>query len=341
LIPVGALVFLSPSGGLIACAVALPLAAAFVAGARLARTRRVLGLAPRSLSALEVASLAAVPLLLALAASGPAIRRPAGRGILDSTQALFIFDVSRSMGASASPHAPTRLEQAKSDALAMRNAISDASAGVASLTTQLLPELFPTSDLDAFAITVNGAIGVLKPPPPAFQFVATTFDPLATLRDQGFFDPKATHRVAVFLTDGESITFFPQNVGQRLSGKLPTAGFFGGRPQKPQAPVKLIVLRFGSARDRIYRSDGTADPGYRPDLRAPTIVAELAADAHGSAFEGSQLDAATKALREAIGSGPKSKKVTQTKTTRLALYTALLALVPLGLLVWRRNLVAL
>jgi len=340
LIPVGALVFLSPSGGLIACAVALPLAAALVAGARLARTRRVLGLAPRTVSVLEVSCLAAIPLLLAVAAANPAIRRHVGRGILDSTQALFVFDVSRSMGAAASRTSPTRLAQAKADALALRAAIPDASAGVASLTTQLLPELFPTSDEDAFTLTVDGAIGVLKPPPPAFQFVATTFDPLAALRDQGFFSPTTTHRVAVFLTDGESIMFFPQNVGQRLSAKLPQTNFFG-RPTVPQAPVKLIILRFGSPGDRIYHQDGTVDPGYRPDLRAPEITAELAADAHGSAFEGSQLGAARAALREAIGSGPKSKHVTTTKTTRLALYTALVALLPLGLIVWRRNLVAL
>ncbi len=338
---VGALVFLSPAGGLIATAVALPLAAALVAGARLARTRRLLGLAPRSFSAVELASLAAVPLLLALAAAGPAIRRPAGRGILDSTQALFVFDVSRSMGAAASRHSPTRLEQAKADALALRAAIPDASAGVSSLTTQLLPELFPTSDENAFALTVDGAIGVLKPPPPAFQFVATTFDPLAALRDQGFFSTATRRRVAVFFTDGESITFFPQNVGQRLAGKMFPSGFNAGRPFKPQAPVKLIVMRFGSATDRIYRADGTVDPGYRPDLRAPTITAELAADAHGSAFEGSQLDAAKAALRKAIGTGPKSKRVTTIETTRLALYTALVALFPLGLIVWRRNLVAL
>ena len=174
--------FLSPSGALVACAVALPLGAAAVAAARHARTRRVLGLGPRSLSIVELASLAAVPLLLALAAAGPAIRRPAGPGILDKTEAIFVFDVSGSMGAAASRHAPTRMAQATAGALALRDAIPDASAGVASITTQLLPELFPTPDKTLFAETIDGAIGVLKPPPPAFQVVATTFDPIAALR---------------------------------------------------------------------------------------------------------------------------------------------------------------
>jgi len=77
----GAFVFLSPTGALVAVAAALPLVAALVAATRHARIRAVLGLRPpRGRNAVEVASLAAVPLLLALAAAGPAIRSPAGRG---------------------------------------------------------------------------------------------------------------------------------------------------------------------------------------------------------------------------------------------------------------------
>jgi len=338
----GAFVFLSPTGALVAVAAALPLVAALVAATRHARIRAVLGLRPpRGRNAVEVASLAAVPLLLALAAAGPAIRSPAGRGILDSTEVVFVFDVSRSMAAAAGSHAPTRLAQAKSDAVQLRDAVPDARAGIASLTTQLLPELFPTPDEAAFGETVNDAIGVLKPPPPAFQVVATTFDPLAALRDQGFFNPTTKHRVAVLLTDGESTTYFPQNVGERLSGSLPAPSPFGQFQQQQQretqAPVKLLVVRFGGANDRIYRPDGSVDPGYRPDLRAAAIVAQLSQAAHGSAFEASQLAAAKAALREAVGSGRKSMRTTTMKTTRLALYAALVALIPLGFLVWRRN----
>ena len=284
-----------------------------------------------------------MPLLLALAATGPAIRSPVGRGILDNAEAIFVFDTSRSMAAAAGAHAPSRLDQAKTVALKLREAVPDVRSGVASITTQLLPELFPTADELAFTGTVNGAIGVLKPPPPAFQLVATTFDPLGALRDQGFFTLSVQHRVAILLSDGESVRFFPKYVGQRLTARLPTTGFGGGGGplQKPQARVKLIVLRFGSAHDRIYRSDGTVDPGYRPDFSAPTIAAELALDAGGLLFPGNQVAAADKALRKAIGSGPKSRRVTATRTTRLAVYTALASLLPLGFFVWRRNLVAL
>lgn len=336
----GALVFLSPSGALISVAVALPLTAVVVAARRHTRARAVLGLDPRGRNTAEVLSMAAVPLLLALAAAGPAIRSAAGRGILDSTEAIFVFDVSRSMAAAAGPRAPARLAQAKAAAVELREAVPDARAGVASITTQLLPELFPTADETAFAGTVDRGLGVLKPPPPAFQIVATTFDPLAALRDQGFFRPDTRHRVAVLLTDGESTTYLPQNVGQRLAGTLSAPGFFG-RPQQTQAPVKLLIVRFGTANDRIYRPDGSADPGYRPDLRAPAIVAELTQAAQGRAFEASQLATAKAALRAAVGSGPTSKRTTTMKLTRLAPYAALAALVPLGLLMWRRNVAAL
>jgi hypothetical protein len=336
-----ALVFLSPAGALIALAVALPLAAAVVGGARRARTRALLGLAaPRSRGLADVACLAAVPLVLGLAAAGPALRSQDGRPLLKSTEVVFVFDVSRSMGASRGAHAPTRLAQAKASALALRAAIPDVPAGISSLTTQLLPELFPIADEQAFAGTLDKAIGVLKPPPPAFQVVATTFDPLATMRDQGFFKPTTQHRTAVFFTDGESTRFFPENIGQRLTGPLlPTTSF--GRIQKPQPRVKLLVMHYWSARDRVYRPDRTVDAAYRPDLRAPAIVAELARDVHSRPFGPGELEDAKAALRKAVASDRKGGRVAATKTTKLAPYAAAVALFPLGLLVWRRNLAAL
>src|SRR5262249_52425157 len=161
-----------------------------------------------------------------------------------------VFDTSRSMSAAAGAHAPTRLDQAKSVAAELRQAVPDVRSGIASITTQLLPQLFPTADEPAFAWTLPEAIHVLKPPPPAFQSVATSFDPRAALRDQGSFGQSAQHRVAILFSDGESRKFFPEYVGQRLTAPM-TPSFVGGIRQKPQASVKLIVLRFGSAKDRI------------------------------------------------------------------------------------------
>src|SRR5262249_13113411 len=109
---VASFLFLTPSGALVAAAVAVPLAAAGVAAWRRARVCRVLELDAPSASAgatAELLSLAAVPLLLALAAANPAVRTPEGHAVLKNTQAIFVLDVSRSMAAAAGPHSPTRL----------------------------------------------------------------------------------------------------------------------------------------------------------------------------------------------------------------------------------------
>jgi hypothetical protein len=334
------LVFLSPTGALLALAVVLPLAGVTLAAARQARIRAALALPSARLGAVEVACLVAVPLLLAFAATDPAIRSAAGRPLLDSTEAIFVFDVSRSMAASPGRHAPTRLDRAKGAAEQLRSSIPDVRAGVASITTQLLPELFPTPDEGAFTGTVKGAIGVLTPPPPAFQIIATTFDPLASLRDQGFFGPGTKHRVAILLTDGETTRYFPENVGQRLAAARPPQTFFG-RPQAVQAPVKLIVVRFGSGHDRIYKRGGGVDAGYRPDLHASQDVGQLVQAANGRLFDESQLGAATRALRADVESGRTSGRTTTTRTTRLAPFVALAAFVPLAFILWRLNLQAL
>ena len=222
----------------------------------------------------------------------------------------------------------------------LRDAIPDVPSGVSSLTTQLLPELFPTPDEQSFRRTVNGSLGILEPPAPAFEVIATTFDPLGALRSQGFFDSAAKHRVAVFITDGESGRFDPQGVGMELSGAQRQPGF-GRSSRVPQPPVKLLIVRVGTPRDRIYRAGGTIDPGYRPDLAAGDIIANFAQAADGRAFDVRHLGSAKAALRAAAESGPSSTMPADRTTTSLAVYSALLACLPLGFIVWRRSLVAL
>jgi len=72
----GALTFLSPSGGLVALAVVVPIAALLVAERRVSRARAVLRLAAPGGEGWRamVVALAAIPLLLGLAASQPAVR---------------------------------------------------------------------------------------------------------------------------------------------------------------------------------------------------------------------------------------------------------------------------
>src|SRR5207249_10399202 len=120
------LTFVTPSGALLALAVVLPLGAFTVSALRSTRARVLLGLAPPPPGREGVlAALAAVPLLLALAAAGPALRTHDGGRIRTDAEAIFVFDVSRSMSASAGPHSATRFAQAETAALELRDAIPE------------------------------------------------------------------------------------------------------------------------------------------------------------------------------------------------------------------------
>src|SRR5262245_41385031 len=135
-----ALVFLTPLGAVVALAVGLPLAAFAIGAARRARIRELLRLEqPPPGGKLALLALISIPLLLALAAAGPALRNDVGRRVRASTEAFFVLDVSRSMAASSDAHSPSRLARAKQAALRLRDSIPDVRAGVASLTNQLLP----------------------------------------------------------------------------------------------------------------------------------------------------------------------------------------------------------
>ena len=142
---VGALTFLSPPGGLVALGVLLPLAALLVAERRVARARELLRLAAPGAHGLRtiVAALAAVPLLLGVAASQPAVRTQHGTRLRTDAQALFVLDVSRSMSASAEPRGRSRLARAREAALRLHSGLTEVSSGVATLTDRVLPDLFP------------------------------------------------------------------------------------------------------------------------------------------------------------------------------------------------------
>jgi hypothetical protein len=328
-------IFLTPSGGLLALAVGLPLAAFAIAALRRVRVRELLGLAappPGRDSALF--ALLAVPLLLAVAAAGPALRTDIGRRVSASTEVYFVLDVSRSMDASASAGSSTRFVQAQQAALSLRGSVPEIKAGVASLTTQLLPHLFPTPDETAFATTVEQALKVDQPPPQGTAVIQTSFSPIAAFASQGFFRRATRHRLVILLTDGESAPFFPASIGEVLRPTTPPAP---AQRALAEPPVLLTIVRFGGTGDRIYDADGRVEAAYHPDARAPAIVEGLAAAARGRAFDSGQLAAVETAIRKQLGTRLTRAQGTRTKTTTLAPYFALAALLPLGLILWQRN----
>jgi hypothetical protein len=337
------LTFVTPSGGLLALAVLAPVAAFAVSARQTSRGRALLQLAPpESDRYVAFSALAAVPLLLGLAAAGPALRTHVGHRIRTDAQAIFVFDTSRSMAASASFRAPTRFAQARAAAIQLRDdAIPEVPSGIASLTTQLLPHLFPTPNEATFNSTVENALGILKPPPPFLQFgvTGTSFGTLSRLRDEGFFSPTTKQRFAILLTDGESGPFEADALGSALARTIIPYQIPGRPPVgQPEPPVSIFIVRVGNGNDRIYNADGSIEATYRPDPRASIIVRTLADAANGHAGSAGQLSATAAALRKAVGSGHSSLQGVKPKTITLAPYVVLLAFAPLALIIRRRNL---
>ncbi|MBV8395846.1 MAG: VWA domain-containing protein [Actinobacteria bacterium] len=316
----GSLVFLTPLGLVAAAALALPLAGLAFASRREESARRLLRLpAPPPVQRLgRAAALAAVPLVLGVAATQPALRSKQTTRVRTDAEAFFLVDISRSMSASRTPSSPTRLARAKDDALRLRDAIPQVPSGIATLTDRALPMLFPNADLNVFAATLRSAVSIEEPGPTTSNVLATTFCqaetcPLGSLATQNFFGAGTRRRLVVLLTDGES---GPLDL-QLLSHELGT--------------TKLVIVHVWSPTERVY--DGTRpEEGYHVHPESTALLAQIAQAVNGHVFTEGALGAAAAALRTDLGSGP-TKVLGRTERTRtLAPYVALLALLPLAYL---------
>ena len=301
----------------------VPVLAAFIQGERRAgRARSRLGLRPpgplqRVAAAVALCLTAA---LVALAASRPVLRDSQARYVRTDAEAIFALDISRSMLAAASPAGPTRLDRAKAAAKTIRAAIPDVPAGLASFTDRALPNLFPTSDEGAFSATVDRSIGVDRPPPVASALTVTTFDALAALR--GYFTPGRRHRFLVILSDGESSDFSASLLRARLR----------------RAPgMQIVLLRFGSSNERVFGRAGLPETDYRPESTAQTIRRFVQAT-DGHVVDEGRLGQAETAVKEGVERGPRVRIGMASTTTQLAPFFVLAAFVPLGFLLWQRNL---
>jgi hypothetical protein len=295
--------------------VAIPLAALALAVRRERHGREVLGLPPppperRLPRALAVA---AVPVLLGVAASQPALRTTSHVRVRTDAQALFVLDISRSMLAAREPGARTRLARAKEDAMAMRDAIPEVPSGVATLTDRVLPDLLPNADPSVFRGTIEQAVAIERPPPASTDVTASTLGALGAIGTQNFFPPAATRRLVLVLTDGESRPFDPRQVAHALA-----AG----------PGVRLILVHVWAAGEAVYVG-GRAEPGYRVDPASAQALASLASAAGGAVFGEHSLAGAIRAARADLGAGPTVRMGKAERTRSLAPYVVLASLLPL------------
>lgn len=317
--------FLTPTAALVALGALVPLAVLALADRRSTRVRTALGLPAAGLAGRLVVPVAvcAACALVAVAAAQPVVRTERPRLTRRDAQAFVAIDISRSMLASRSLGSTSRIERAKAVADQLRARLADVPIGVATFTDRPLPLLFPTTSAGAFTATVAKAVGIEHPPPRSQAPVVTTFDALAPLPGSGYFNPAIPHRVLFVVTDAESEGFDVD--GARQS--------FSSRPR-----IAVVVVRVGSPGERVFGPDGVPEPAYLPPAASDRSLAQFLAATHGKAFGERNLAGAAQAARSALGTGPRERLGTISGRKDLAPYFVLAAILPLGVVLRRRNL---
>lgn len=316
--------FLSPLGALVAVVVVVPLVAFVVADRQRRRVTALLRLdEPRRLRRLSPAiALCIAAAFLGIAATQPTVVARSSQHIRTDAEAWFVLDTSLSMKAATSPTSPTRFQRAQALAMRLRAKFRDVPSGVASITDRALPHLFPTIDLAAFDLTVRKAVGIERPPPSdGFSIRITTLGSLARIVSDNFFPPSVTKRLVIVFTDGETRPFADASLGTVF---------------KQPPGIHAIFVRIWGANERVWNG-GRADPLYRPDPASAEYVQQLADTTQGVALRGSDFDGIVRAAREALGSGPHLDLKKERRQRELAPYFAAFAFLPLGFLLWRRN----
>ena len=318
-----ALTFLTPLGALVALAALLPLAALAVTAHRADRAARVLRLQPAGPRALVLPAVLVglVFVSLGVAAAQPALRTTHRLDVRTQSQIFFVVDVSRSMAASPTLKGRTRIARARSVVTQLRASVPDVPSGLAGVTDRVLPYLFPTVNPRTFEETLRRSVLIETPPPQQVSTNATSFASLATLASDNFFAHSAQRRTCVLVSDAETRSYPTETVAQALDG--------------PRG-CRLVVVRVGSAADRVFGVDGTPEAGYAPDPAAAANAQQLAQAAGGRAFDEGSLGGAVSALRAAAEVGPVQRQPASASTEALAPYAAGLALaLTFGLLLVR------
>jgi len=318
------LTILTPLGALLAVGVVVPLVALIRARRKAASVRDVLGVAAlrRRAVAVPLAALAIGAALLGLAAAQPVVEWTRDQSVRTDAEAFVVLDVSRSMLAQRTVGDAQRIARAKGAATSLRASLSDVPVGLASLTDRVLPHLFPSADEEVFEATLERSMGIERPPPRAsFATGATSLNALATLRGLRYFTPKSTKRLAIVLTDGES---------QPVSNAR-----LGGLFRRPP-PIEVVFVQFWGEDEHVF-SRGVPEPQYIPDPSARAALDRLAASANGTVYSEDQLDAVRSKVRALLGSGPSVVEGEKAGQLALAPYLAAAALLPFGLLLWRRD----
>jgi VWA domain-containing protein len=318
------LAFLTPLGALVAALALVPLAVYVLRQRRARRIRTALALDGPSIGSRLpiVLALVAVPGLLGLAAAQPVIESDRVRPERTDAELWVVVDTSRSMLASARSGSPTRFERARDLALGLSDELPEVRMGLASMTDRVLPHVFPTTDRRVVESGLRESMGIERPGPTVSLTGSptTTFDSLAAIPTRNYFTPSARKRLLVVLTDGE--TRPPE---QDLSG-----------PFRRGRRISTLLVRVGAAGERIYFA-GIPEDAYQPFGEPAAALDRVAAQTGGRVLS-DDPKAIASAARSALRTGPTAERTIEGERRALMPWVTFAAFLPLGLVLWRRNL---
>jgi hypothetical protein len=185
-----------------------------------------------------------------------------------------------------------------------------------------LPHLFPTLGANAFAAVINRAIGIERPPPDRRARRATAFAALGDLGRVAFFRSDSARRIAVVISDGETIPVDLETMSDRLR----------------EGRVSTIFVQVWRRDEAVFDDQGVRDPAYRPDPTSSRSLRLVAGAVGAPVINEGDTRSLVSAVRERLGTGPLARQGRQLVTKELAPQALLAAFVPLGLLLYRRNL---
>jgi hypothetical protein len=167
---------------------------------------------------------------------------------------------------------------------------------------------------------VQQSVGIEQPPPSLrYKGRATTLRALVPIGRSQFYSVGVTHRILVVFTDGES------------SGPLQPGP---GDATLDVPPLLVHVSRLG---EQIYRK-GAVDKRYVSDPTSGALLQQFASITRGRVFGEDQMGALADAIRAAAGHETARTTVQQYARVPLAPWFVLAGVLPLGFLLYRRNL---
>jgi hypothetical protein len=227
------------------------------------------------------------------------------------------------MDASETARSDVRLDRARRIALRIRGALADVPTGLGTFTDRPLPLLLPTTDRDAFTSAVQRSLGIERPPGLQSSTTISSFDAVAPFPLEGYFRPGAKKRVLVILTDAESTGFNEAGVRQSFRAKPRTA---------------VVLVRIGKSGERVFGASGQPESAYIPPPATGETLHRFLDATHGRAYDENDVAGAERAAVEALGAGPTANLGSTTGRHDLAPWLVLAAVVPLAIVLRRRNL---